>query len=186
VSKSSGDGPLARSTDLIVEELGDEVLVYDTKTNRGHSLSSQAATIWRACDGETSADALSVKLGLEVGKVERGLDELRACELLETPAATDGRSTRREATFRLARLGAAAASAPLILSVAAQPAWAVPTLAACLERSGNCGAGQDQTGCKVIGCCCCRPEGSLKRCVDVFANCPPGGGDAPSGYNTCA
>jgi DNA-binding MarR family transcriptional regulator len=180
VSDSSRERPLARSTDLIIEELGDEVLVYDTKTDRGHSLSPEAAKVWRACNGTTSAEVLSARLGLELETVSRALDELSSCELLETsPTIVADGSTRREVTLRLAKVGAAAAAAPLILSVAAPTAMAAVTLEQCLavtQRSGNCG-GMGSTGCSFLGCCCCpdciQPcqQGQNKCCVDVPSNC---------------
>jgi hypothetical protein len=152
-----GDAPLARSSDLIIEELGDEVLVYDTKADRGHSLSPEAAKIWNNCNGRTTAEMLSAQLGLDPETVDRALDELTTCELLEVrPMIVADGSTRREVTMKLAKVGAAAAVAPLILSVAAPSAHAAATLAFCNQfSSGNCGG---NTGCsKTVGCCCCTP-----------------------------
>jgi len=45
------NGPLARSADLIVDSVGDELLVYDSVSHRAHSLNSVGAAVWRACDG---------------------------------------------------------------------------------------------------------------------------------------
>ena len=69
-----GEGPLARSSDLIIEELGDEVLVYDRENDRAHSLSPEATKVWRACNGKTTAERLSVTLGLELETVNQALD----------------------------------------------------------------------------------------------------------------
>jgi hypothetical protein len=154
-----GERPLARSTDLIVEELGDEVLVYDTNADRAHSLSPDAAKVWRACDGGASAEELSAKLGLDADTVARALDELRGCDLLEespTLAPVNEGSTRREATVKMAKVGAAVVAAPLIVSVAAPTAQAAVTVAFCAQfSSGNCGA---SSGCSSeVGCCCCVP-----------------------------
>ena len=52
---SKPSNPCARSEDLIVEELGEELLVYDMKADRGHCLSPVAARVWRRCDGRTHA-----------------------------------------------------------------------------------------------------------------------------------
>jgi hypothetical protein len=150
-----GEGPLARSTDLIVEELGDEVLIYDTTIDRGHSLSPEAARVWRACNGKTPVEKLSSRLGLDQETVDRALAELDSCELLEVkPSIVADGSTRREVSLKLAKVGAAAAAAPLILSVAAPIPAMAATLNQCLKASGNCGT----TGCGGIpGCCCCVP-----------------------------
>jgi hypothetical protein len=152
-----GEAPLARSSDLIIEELGDELLVYDTNNDRAHSLSPEAARVWHACDGRTTAERLTVQLGLEREVVDQALEELSACELLEVrPMIVADGSTRREVTIKMAKVGAAAAAAPLILSVAAQPAYAAATLNFCIGfSSGNCGG---SSGCsKSVGCCCCVP-----------------------------
>jgi DNA-binding MarR family transcriptional regulator len=182
-----GEGPLARADDLIVEELGGEVLVYDTRTDHGHSLSREAALVWRACNGKTPVEQLSSRLGLDQETVDRALAELDSCELLEVKPsiAADG-STRREVTLRLAKVGAAVATAPLILSVAAPEAYAAVTLFGCLQigidQGNDCGGGGD--GCKAIGCCCCPNcidaaadpgstciQGQTKCCVNDCANC---------------
>src|SRR5687767_10027501 len=75
--------PRARAEDLVIEELGDELLVYDERQHRAHCLSPTAVRVWRACDGELTQDALQVELGLEADAVARALHELEACELLE-------------------------------------------------------------------------------------------------------
>ena len=152
-----GEGPLARSSDLIIEELGDEVLVYDTNNDRAHSLSPAAARVWNNCNGRTTAEMLSVQLGIEREIVDQALEELTACDLLEVkPMIVADGSTRREVTIKMAKVGAAAAAAPLILSVAAQPAYAGASLNFCIQfSSGNCGG---NSGCsKSVGCCCCVP-----------------------------
>src|SRR5215210_5281802 len=151
------EGPLARTSDLIIEELGDEVLVYDTKTDQGHSLSPEAAKVWNNCNGRTTAEMLSVQLGLDRKIVDQALDELAACELLEVrPTIVADGSTRREVTIKMAKVGAAAAAAPLILSVAAPTPSMAASLNFCIGfSSGNCGG---SSGCsKSVGCCCCIP-----------------------------
>ncbi len=131
--------------------------------DRAHSLSPDAAKVWRSCDGNTSAEELSSKLGVDPDTVARALDELSGCDLLEEPptlAPVAEGSTRREVSIKAAKVGAAAAAAPLILSVAAPP----PAMAATLEvmpcvqpRATAAKPG----GSKSIGCCCCVPLPSL-------------------------
>ena len=161
------EGPLARTSDLIIEELGDEVLVYDTENDRAHSLSPEAAKVWNNCNGRTTAEMLSVQLGLDPKTVDQALEELTTCELLEVkPTIVADGSTRREVTIKMAKVGAAAAAAPLILSVAAPTPSMAASLATCIKfSSGNCGG---STGCsKSLGCCCCIPV--------LHSPYPPGG-----------
>jgi len=146
--------PLARSDDLIIEELGDEVLVYDQTTNQAHSLGAAAARVWRACDGKTDAHALGIEVGLEHETVARALDELRECDLLDAEAVTRSGITRRDVTLKAAKLGGAAAAVPLIVSLAAPlPAAAqTPTIEFCTNQGQSFACGVD---CKVRNCCCC-------------------------------
>lgn len=150
--------PTARTAELLVEELGDELLVYDQRDDQVHCLSSAAGRVWRACDGLTSVEQLGGVLGLESGVVDQALGELEGCGLLEGEAG-DG-VTRREATGRLAKLGAAAAAAPLVYSIAAP----TPALAASqrfCQTVVNCvgTANKGQVGCGATcganGCACC-------------------------------
>lgn len=150
--------PSARTAEILAEEFGDELLVYDQRSNRVHCLSAAACRVWRACDGSTTAEQLGPALGLDTELVARALEELEACELLE------GGVTRREATARLARIGAAAAAGPLIYSIAAPPPALAVTQNTCNRVTGpgaspGCG---DITGstsivaaCNAAGCVVC-------------------------------
>src|SRR5262245_58896698 len=51
--------PLARQKDLIIQQLNDELLIYDRETDRAHCLNSTAALIWQNCDGRTSVEQLA-------------------------------------------------------------------------------------------------------------------------------
>ncbi len=185
-------GPLARSTDLIIEELRQEVLVYDTRADRGHCLSAEAARVWSRCDGKTPAEGLGAQLGLGVDRVERALDELDGCELLEERPAPAQGTTRRELTVKMVKVGGAVAAAPLILSVAAPAAQAAVTPGFCNQFSSqDCGTGDPSEGCKSqVGCCCCNPPSGCpgtpmehpgcKTCVPIGAPCPPAATGAPA------
>jgi hypothetical protein len=164
--------PLARADDLVIEELGDELLVYDLKGDRAHSLGASAALVWRACDGETKVEALSAKLELDDETVARALLELRECRLLDGEVVADGSMTRRDLGFRTAKLGAAAATLPMIVSIVAPTAAmaVTPTEEFCqsiTETGHGCGE------CHKFGCCCCEPPGTTGSSVTkpCHANC---------------
>lgn len=153
--------PTARTAELLVEELGDELLVYDQRSDQVHCLSLAAGKVWRACDGKTSLEQLGSALNIDSELVDRALDELDACGLLDGEAP--GGVTRREATARLVRTGAAAAAAPLIYSIAAPtPALAV-TQNFCANHAANNGCAGVGTGtpstacanCSSVSCACC-------------------------------
>jgi hypothetical protein len=46
--------PMARQNGLVVQEMPDEVLVYDLDTNKAHCLNQSAAFVWKSCDGTRS------------------------------------------------------------------------------------------------------------------------------------
>ena len=159
--------PLARDEHLVIEELGDELLVYDERTHRAHCLSATAARVWRVCDGESGPDALATKLGLDAGAVAHALTELAECELLDAgPPRIQGSQgmTRRDLGFRAAKVGAAAASVPLIWSVAVPPAAGAitPTPEVCAQYNNkSCSTCALIAGC----CCCCQEGGNCKFCA---------------------
>lgn len=74
--------PVARRKDLIVEELPDEVLVYDLNTDEAHCLNQTAALIWKSCDGQKSVGEIAASLEQELKSpvseqvVMLGLEEL--------------------------------------------------------------------------------------------------------------
>ena len=176
--------PLARSEDLIVEELGDEVLVYDSNSDTAHCLSPDAARVWRHCDGGTSIESLTAQVSLSAERVEDALHELERCELLKArPTLTGDGHTRRELGLKVAKVGAAAAAMPLIVSVAAPSPAMAATPAFCAQfSSGNCGS---NTGCsKEVGCCCCIPP--LHAPYPAGSPCATcGGGNCETQCKTC-
>lgn len=154
--------PLARTEDLVVEDLAgeggaDEVLVYDQRNDQAHCLTREAAMVWRVCDGRTQPEELAVALSFELDVVKRAIEELAECELFETGPSVG--LTRREATLRMAKVGGVVTAAPLIYSILAP----TPALAAsqnfCLNVL-NCTGGSfgGKTGCDACykaGCVCC-------------------------------
>ena len=46
---------LARHDELVVQELPDEVLVYDLRKHKAHCLNQTAAFVWNHCNGQASA-----------------------------------------------------------------------------------------------------------------------------------
>jgi hypothetical protein len=48
------NNPMARQNGLVVQEMPDEVLVYDLDSNKAHCLNQSAALVWRSCDGDKS------------------------------------------------------------------------------------------------------------------------------------
>ena len=131
-SPNSHEGALARHAEVVVQELADEVMVYDLKHHRAHCLNRTAAFIWRHCDGQTSVPQLAALLAQEFdGPVEEdavwhGLERLGRADLLErrmVPPAGIALSRRRAAKLGLGAIIAL----PTVMSLAA-PASAQTTV----------------------------------------------------------
>jgi hypothetical protein len=133
--------PLARTEQLIVKEVDDEVLVYDLKNDKAHCLNQTAALVWKNCDGKNSVADISTSLAKETGVTvdERlvwlALDQLEEFKLLAqvptTPAVFAGMSRRQ----LMRNIGIAAVTLPLITSILSP----TPVMAASVCNSpGTC------------------------------------------------
>jgi hypothetical protein len=154
--KHIAEGPKARKEGLVVRELADEVLVYDTLADKAHCLNHTAALIWHHCDGRSSvsqiASAVSLQLQAPVDEkmVWFALDQLSKDHLMEEkvslPALMSG-MTRRQMVRTLGI--AAVVAVPLVTSIVAptpaQAATCLPPGSACTSSaqccSGLCNAG---------------------------------------------
>ncbi len=116
-------GPVARKDGIVVQDVDDELLVYDLRSNRAHCLTESAAFIWNCCDGGTSVEQMRQKIkerfGTEVSEdfVLLALEELGREGLLESSVETGlGKISRREA---LRKVGVGTMIAlPLVASLA--------------------------------------------------------------------
>ncbi|MGQ0543255.1 MAG: PqqD family protein [Blastocatellia bacterium] len=82
--------PTARKTGLVVQEVTDEVLLYDLESNKAHCLNQTAALVWKSCNGNNSVSEIAKHLESQTGgKVSDDLiwlaiDQLSEKNLLET------------------------------------------------------------------------------------------------------
>src|SRR5437867_7114608 len=104
--------PRARKEGLLIQELPEEVLVYDLSTAKAHCLNQTAALVWKRCDGKTSTAEMTKFLQKELGsRVDAGvvllaLHRLEKARLIEEGSAPRDRVSRRDL---LRRIGWAAA-----------------------------------------------------------------------------
>jgi hypothetical protein len=163
--------PKARSSGLVVEEVVDEVLVYELETHQARLLSPQTAKIWRLCDGQQTIEDIAEELAVAQSVVEETIQELFAAELLDASpekSVPDGECADLSRRSVLTQ-GAAATlfAAPAIVTIS------IPTAAAALSPlpgQGNscnneaaCGVPKGANGL----CCVGKVRGSPGRC------CPP-------------
>lgn len=137
--------PMARKEGLLVEELPDEVLVYDLDRKKAHCLNKTAALIWQHCDGKRSVSEIALAVShllnapIDEEVVWYGLKHLNKTRLLEQDIALPGElpnATRRD----LIRKIGLAVSVPLVISVLAPSASATLSCEMRLCPNGNeCG-----------------------------------------------
>jgi hypothetical protein len=133
----------ARAEGLVIQELPDEVLVYDLDRHRAHSLNRTAALVWRHCNGRTTVDQMAAllehELAAPVGEeaIWIALQRLARAHLLSERAPVLSRTTgssRRALLRGLAMMGGLA----VITSIAAPKAHAAASLGAPCNKNKDC------------------------------------------------
>jgi hypothetical protein len=139
--------PKARTENLIVSNVGDDVLVYDRSRDRAHNLNQTAALVWRNCDGQATVPQLVTRLasagntGVTSDVVLLAVDRLGKAGLLMERSDT---GFSRRALLRKAGTSiiAGAIVLPLVTSIVAPKALAAASM--CIDRS--CQANKDCCG----------------------------------------
>ena len=141
--KNAAQLPRARTDNLVIRELDDETLVYDTARDEAHCLNRTAALVWKLCDGQTTAMQAARSLRNEVdGSIDTDLvwlavKQLKRFHLIESANELPAVS-RRDLVLKYAPL---ALALPVIISIS------TPTAA----QAGSC-AGNNQS-CATLPCC---------------------------------
>jgi hypothetical protein len=158
--------PLRRTEGLLVEHVGDELLILDPVSHQAHSLGLVAAAVWQACDGTRDRAALAAHCSLDLAAVDHGLETLADCDLLTataTATATDGVSRRtalRKAVITGAGIGVAV---PLIRTIAVPNAAAQASTSTCVAHSA-CTLSYNGTSCQgasIFDSCSGQPAGCV-------------------------
>jgi hypothetical protein len=133
---------VARTGDLIVQEMGPETLVFDRRTDVAHNLSPVAALVWSLCDGKHDvAELVTAVAAIQPEGAELAVEAALA-NLSEKDLLIEGVS-RRGAITKMAKFGAGAFAVPMVVSVMAPAAaMAASQLAGtrCTQNS-DCAAG---------------------------------------------
>ena len=154
--------PIARKAGLVIQEVPDEVLVYDLESNKAHCLNQSAAMIWRSCDGKNTVSEIAELVGTQAGgKVTEdfvwlAIDQLSENKLLEKEVSVSFQGqSRREA---IKKIGLATMIAvPVIASLVAPPSALAAASCACVNppscgNTPNAGC-PSTTNCNVAGVC---------------------------------
>ncbi|MEZ5345200.1 MAG: PqqD family protein [Pyrinomonadaceae bacterium] len=102
--------PKAKTAEIVVQEVDNELLIYNLTTNEAHHLNKTVTMVWRNCDGTTTFDDMAEALSRELGeKVEAdfvfvAISELEKIGLLTESVDADawGKISRRNVLFRYA------------------------------------------------------------------------------------
>lgn len=160
--------PVAREDGILVQELPDEVLVYDLGRHKAHCLNCTAAIIWKLCDGgKTAAEVAALagqelKVKIDERVVWHALEQLGKAGLLERQVTLPARMAGVSRRQVMKQLGVGAAVAiPLITSIlaptAAQAASKLPNDSPCNANSeclSQCCKKTDHT-CQPVGSGAC-------------------------------
>ena len=117
--------PEARKEGLIVQELSEEVLIYDRQRHKAHCLNRTAALVWERCDGKTAVKEIARRVSKKTGQLLEeevawlAVEELAKRRLLE-PIKVKAGMSRREMIKR-AGVGVAVAL-PVVTSIVAPKA----------------------------------------------------------------
>jgi hypothetical protein len=167
--------PVARTANIFITEVDNEVMIYDRETDACHCLNPIATKVYYYADGRNTVDDIATFLEQELelsedvdirGLVWLALEELEKCHLLKEylgkPLPDGLGMSRRKVLGKTTKLAGAAAIGvlfPMIQSVIA------PKLA--MAASGGPTPTPTPTPCNTITCSC---EGKGSRSITC---CPP-------------
>lgn len=160
--------PVARQEGLVIQEMVDEVLIYDLDTNKAHCLNQTASLVWKACDGKNSVTDITNTLEKELNAsvpedlVWLAIDQLSQDNLLEKQIQTKVSGISRREVIK--KIGFASMVALPVIGLLSLPQNALAvtcpaSICSNVSGSGGCAAGTS----------CCRGT-----CVTAgtCANCP--------------
>lgn len=118
--------PKARTREIVVQEIENETLIYDLKTNQVLCLNQTSAMVWKFCSGKNSiaeiADKLSFELKTIVSEevVEFAIEQLKKEKLIENESEIITNISFLSRRGAIRRIGlSSAVLLPLISSVIA-------------------------------------------------------------------
>ncbi len=91
--------PIARKSDLVVQESSDELLIYDLKTNEAFCLNETSAIVWQLCDGKHSIKEIATKMSKQLKTnisedfVWHAIDQSNTDDLIENVADLNNQFT---------------------------------------------------------------------------------------------
>lgn len=136
--------PLSRKTDIVVQELDGEVLIYDLVKNKAFCLNETSALVWDLCDGTKSVTEISQSVGKKLNSpanediVWLAIDQLKKEKLIEnnTELVSPFEGMTRRAVIKQVGLGTMIAL-PFVASIMAPKAVHAQSAIACSCPNGQ-------------------------------------------------
>ncbi|NNF00469.1 MAG: PqqD family protein [Pyrinomonadaceae bacterium] len=187
--------PKARTSDLVISDYKDEILVYDLRSHRCHSLNRTAHTVWQEADGKKTLEQIGKKIDRRLSKLNGeqlvllSLGELEKRDLLDSGTQYGFRSSvsRREIIKSVGK--STMIALPFIASITAPKA---------ISAQSGCAPGQTcGSNCCDPGDACCTtglpPFNTTQICCSTgvcggptgCCQAPCGTGCCPPGFGVC-
>lgn len=129
--------PQAKNAELVVQDLGKELLIYDLKMNVAFTLNETLTTVFNACDGKTSFAELQRRSKFTEDLLYLSLDILRDKNLLAGGYQSKFAGVSRREVIRKVGL-ACAVALPVIAGIAAPTAAQAQSASVTCATSGSC------------------------------------------------
>jgi hypothetical protein len=190
--------PKTRQSNLVVQDIENELLIYDLQINKAFCLNQTSAMVWQLCDGKNSvadiAELLSRKLKMDVSQefVWLALDGLKKDNLLEKSNEFEinfSGLTRREVVKKVGL--ASLVTLPVIASVIAPSALMAqsgggtfPLFSPCTSNT-QCASGN----CRFLttgGQVCCNSSISTAFSSNQFVGCVATNDCNTQAFNCCS
>ncbi len=160
--------PESRNHDLVVQELEDEVLVYDLLKNKAFCLNKTSAVIWQNCNGQRTLDEIAevcgktLKANVTPEMIWVALEQFKKDNLLEKNTDDDtlfNGMSRRE-VIRKISVGSLIAL-PIVSSLIAPKAVQAQSMCVSPNRANGCPCTAN-TNC-TSKCCAPAPNGCVAQ-----------------------
>jgi len=132
--------PVARKSGLVIQEVPDELLVYDLDNNKAHCLNKTAALVWKSCDGSNSVADIARIIEKQAAAdapddlVWLAIDQLSENNLLEKELRANFGTSRREA---IKKIGMATMIGLPIIASLVSPGSAFGNVSSCQNCTTN-------------------------------------------------
>lgn len=149
---SNFQNPLAKKEKIVIQELPDELLIYNLANDKAFCLNKTSAFVWKACDGTKDAQEISRLMSKSFNStvnedvVWLALDQLAKDDLLEVQPDNKFAGMSRREVIR--RVGFASVIAlPIVSSLIAPTAVSAVACTGTVTSCGNCNNGTPCSSC---------------------------------------